>query len=77
MDRNKIDYILIMTFSKNKKYYQISLKSRMTAYLFVFVETGSHYLAQDVLELPMKTRLAINSELSKAGIKGVRHHIQV
>lgn len=48
----------------------------MTAYLFVFVETGSHYLAQDVLELPMKTRLAMNSELSKAGIKGVRHHIK-
>ena len=41
-----------------------------------FFETGFLYIALAVLELTLRTRLALNSEicLPSAGIKGVRHH---
>ena len=51
-------------------------------FIIVLLETGSlHYVVLAVLELTLKTRLALNSQestcpcLLSAGIKGIHHHI--
>jgi hypothetical protein len=52
-------------------------------FIFVCLETGSHYVAVAVLELSMWTRLASNSQRSiclrllSAGIKRVHHYAQL
>lgn len=56
-----------------------SYLGKVGIYICVF-ETRFHYIALAVLEITVKTKLALNSQRStcpyllKAGIKGVRYH---